>query len=341
MAIHKICYDKILPREFVREPNRRNLFVRLPDGRVRAILVSDKQWPDGTTLRVRFLGGTSDQHATVKSFAPHWSKHGNIKFDFNNAPDAEIRITFLDDGAWSYVGTDSRSIPLHAATMNFGWLDKGVVLHEFGHAIGLGHEHQNPVGGIQWNEEAVIRDLSGPPNFWDEAKIRHNVFAKYSLEQIKGTGFDRESIMLYAFPASWTLNGVGTSANEKLSRMDKDFIGSSKGYPFDREPDIVELPVIEATAVAAQIGQPGEEDLFKFNAATAGLYAVETEGPTDVMMKLFGPNSQTSLIAEDDDSGSGRNARITAELSPGTYLVQVRHFNLTGGTGPYSIRVSK
>ena len=70
--------------------------------------------------------------------------------------------------------------------MNFGWLDEAVVLHEFGHAIGLAHEHQNPDKGIKWNEDAVIRDLSGPPNNWDVATIRHNVLNKYAHDQING-----------------------------------------------------------------------------------------------------------------------------------------------------------
>ena len=43
--------------------------------------------------------------------------------------------------------------------MNLGFLDGGTAAHEFGHAIGLGHEHQNPAGGIEWNEEVVLRDL--------------------------------------------------------------------------------------------------------------------------------------------------------------------------------------
>jgi hypothetical protein len=54
-------------------------------------------------------------------------------------------------------------------------------------------------GGIQWIEAVVIRDLSGPPNFWDEQTIRHNVLKKYSSHQIRGTTFDAQSIMCYAF----------------------------------------------------------------------------------------------------------------------------------------------
>ncbi len=63
--------------------------------------------------------------------------------------------------------------------MNLGFLDGGTAAHEFGHAIGLGHEHQNPAGGIQWNEPVVLQNLAGPPNNWDEATIRHNVLNKY------------------------------------------------------------------------------------------------------------------------------------------------------------------
>src|SRR5918996_1323955 len=79
------------------------------------------------------------------------------------------------------------------------FLDGGTAAHEFGHAIGLAHEHQNPAGGIEWNEEVVLRDLSGPPNSWTPEQIRHNVLEKYRADQIRGTDFDRDSIMLYFF----------------------------------------------------------------------------------------------------------------------------------------------
>ena len=66
---------------------------------------------------------------------------------------------------------------------------------------------------------------------------------------------------------------------------------------------------------------------------------IDTLGRTDVVMKLFGPDNETALIAEDDDSGVGTNARISVELIPGSYYVQVRHYSRTGGTGDYTIKV--
>jgi len=286
------------------------------------------------------MGGTPAQQALAKEQAQWWTQHANLTFEFDNAPNAEIRITFdSSDGAWSYIGTDASSIPTNQPTMNLGFLDGGTAAHEFGHAIGLAHEHQNPAGGIEWNEEVVLRDLMGPPNNWTPDQTRHNVLNKYSTDQIRGTDFDRDSIMLYFFPDTWVKSGEGTKENDILSNLDKEFIASASAYP-RVAVQAVELGVNAAPA-PAKIGVPGEEDLFKFTVTSSGHHTIETDGQTDVLMKLFGPNSQTSMIAEDDDGGVGLNARIVADIIPGQYFVPIRHFNKARGTGSYSIRVSR
>ena len=119
----------------------------------------------------------------------------------------------------------------------------------------------------------------------------------------------------------------------------KAFIASIDGYPRDCCGGVAELGINAASSTSAAIGQPGEEDLFTFKVTRRGRHIIETGGQTDVVMKLFGPNSQTSLIAEDDDGGVGRNARIATRLIPGQYFVQIRHFNTARGTGSYSISV--
>jgi hypothetical protein len=299
---------------------------------------------NGSTLHVRFMGGTAADQAVAREQAGWWEKVANLKFAFDNAPSAEIRISFdKSDGAWSYIGTDCRGIPLNDATMNLGFLDGGTTAHEFGHAIGLAHEHQNPAGGIQWNEPVVIREMAKSPNFWDEQTTRHNILRKYSADQLNGTAFDPESIMLYFFPADWTLNGIATKANDVLSRIDRDFIAGAKMYPKTggTVSTATELKVNAARRTAASIGKMGEEDLFRFTAASDGRYVIDTRGPTDVVMKLFGPNSETALIAEDDDSGIDTNARIASTLIAGDYFVQVRHYNRASGMGDYTIRVRK
>ncbi len=329
--VKKICFDKILPSELLKPfPERR---VELARGNARAVFFVAKLWPNGSRIKIGFLGGNAQQHDMVKSIAPKWTDYANLTFDFTEVSEAQVRITFADDGAWSYVGTDALNISPSQATMNYGWLDQSVILHEFGHMLGMVHEHQNPIDNpIQWNREQVIEDLSGPPNYWDLPTIEHNIFERYSQTQINGSTFDPDSIMLYEFPASWTLNGVSTHSNDDLSELDRAF--ARMVYPPETEGP-VELPVL--TGTKGTIGQAGEEDLYTFTIVDTGTYTIETRGESDLVMTLYGPNDQ--MLAQNDDSGVGRNPRISRALEPGTYKVQVRHYNRSAGTGEYLISV--
>jgi hypothetical protein len=342
----KFCIDRVPPTKIM-EAQR---VMRMEDGNVRAIALKNKPWMNGSTLHVRFMEGTAREKAIAQEQASWWMEVANIRFVFDNARNAEIRIKFDEnDGAWSYIGTDCKWIPINEPTMNLGFLDGGTAAHEFGHAIGLAHEHQNPKGGIQWNEEVVIRELAKPPNSWPEEVTRHNVLNKYSADQILGTEFDPDSIMLYFFPASWTLNGIGTKQNDVLSRMDKEFVAGAMMYP-KTGPTISDAVKLTVNAepqprgnvelqTKGLIGKFGEEDLYTFTVESEGRYVIDTLGKGDVVMKLFGPDNETALIAEGDDSGVSANARISAELIPGTYYVQVRHFSRESGTGDHTINV--
>jgi hypothetical protein len=328
----KLCFDRLLPNDSI-------MPALALGGPAKAVIFFRKLWPNGSTLRVRFLEGTSEQQGLAMLQARWWSEHAKLRFVVSDATDAEIRVAFdPTDGAWSYIGTDCRSIPTDQPTMNLGFQDGGTSGHEFGHSIGLGHEHQNPEGGLLWNEAEVIRDLSGPPNRWTVEQIRHNVLERYSRDEVRGTQFDRDSIMLYAFPSRWTTNGVGTHENETLSSDDKSFIASM--YPQDTTEGPKRLTV-NGPAISDEIGQAGEEDLFAFSVGAPGRHVIETSGNTDVVMKLYGPNSKTNLLAEDDDGGEGLNPRIARPLLAGEYLVQLRHYNRNAGTGAYKIGVSR
>lgn len=203
--------------------------------------LTGKLWDDGRTVGVRFLDGSKTQKKTVQKYAEIWSEYADITFKFGGAAKSEIRVSFAaDPGSWSAVGTDcllKEFFPKSEPTMNFGWLDddtdedesRRVVLHEFGHALGAIHEHQNPKGGIKWNLAAVYKYFSGPPNNWSKEEIDFNVVQKYSEDQLNGSKYDPRSIMLYAFPAALIKGGKATAENTKLSPADKRWV--KKQYP--------------------------------------------------------------------------------------------------------------
>lgn len=117
---------------------------------------------------------------------------------------------------------------------------------------------------------------------------------------------------------------------------------STGAYSVSVRGGSVDIPVIQVNgpAVPGNIGAPNESALYTFNTGVAGLHTIETAGNTDTVVTLFGPNSQTLFIAEDDDSGPGSNSRIVTALAPGDYYVRIRHYRPTG-TGPYSISVRR
>ena len=86
------------------------------------------------------------------------------------------------------------------------------------------------------------------------------------------------------------------------------------------------------------IASPGEIDRYQFSVADAGTHAVETHGPTDVVMYLAGPDNPQRLIAVNDDGGEGRNARLAVFLPAATYYVYVVHYSAEA-SGPYEILV--
>jgi hypothetical protein len=210
-------------------------------GNERAALLNEFKWPANSEIRVRFLEGDPDLLKRVQGVAEEWTgtEMANLTLTFVFDGDAEVRVAFEPgDGSWSYLGTMAQQIPVTERTMNFGWLTpaspddevRRVVLHEFGHALGLIHEHQNPDAPIQWNRAAVIADLSGPPNNWDEATIEHNIFERYDPATLTTTPTDKESIMMYAIPATWTTDGFSADLNDELSGTDREFIRAA--YPW-------------------------------------------------------------------------------------------------------------
>ena len=107
----------------------------------------------------------------VANVAKEWQAEDNsVRFDFGkpgkrrtcqpeNGKEMQIRVSFSQDGYWSQLGQNSVVfVDQKEPSLNLGGFmnvspdqlsdyEIGTIRHEFGHALGIEHEHQNPKGG--------------------------------------------------------------------------------------------------------------------------------------------------------------------------------------------------
>lgn len=173
----------------------------------------------------------------------------------NGGKGLDILISFrgASDEAWSELGIQSKSATSNGqASMTLGWLDDGspsaayppggsgsVVIHEFGHALGLIHEHQNPCGTpINWvwnptpNSAGQVTDDNSPGlrtikagTGWDAQTIYEQIINLEKSPSLYGGAYDPTSVMHYFFDKSWTKDGRGGNMlNLKISPTDAAFV---------------------------------------------------------------------------------------------------------------------
>lgn len=205
-----------------------------------AVAIRSKYWEKGRALRIFFTSGSVSQISEMKKVIKELLDPLSLSAEYVDSADmSEIRIGFMAGyGSWSYLGTDCMLIPKNEQTLNIGWSGKDVMYHEFGHTLNLAHEHQNPKGGIVWDEKKVIADLSGAPNNWTIEEIRYNVLNRLNINQVDATDFDKESIMLYYFPNSWTIGDFQTNDNLMPSKTDRAFLLEQYGEIDVTAPEI-------------------------------------------------------------------------------------------------------
>lgn len=231
-------------------------------------------------ITVCFMDGNANAWKQIQSVASQWTDGLLISFDFGTDQlrkcvankHSDIRVTFEGSGNWSYVGTKAKFIDEKSPTLGVASLgggstfsedQKATVLHEFGHALGLEHEHQSPVADCesQFNWNYLYKWLGALG--WDKAKVDLNM-RKLTQNSDEGglyaTPFDNKSIMLYSLPKQVFLGDKAScfipQKNLSISEVDRQTIATV--YPKEANAPASSLQDIDP-AVLDSIQYLGEQ----------------------------------------------------------------------------------
>jgi len=233
-------------------------------------------WNVGAKIKIAFVGGDKTAREFVKKTAAEWLKYANVEFFYTseaNSSDVRISISNLPGENYSFLGIACRNVPKNEPTMRLS-LPKGeavaqkrrIVLHEFGHMLGLPSENQNPnsndqinwdkfyqIASQQWGMNKTQVDFNFRPTSGAIGKI------------LAGKTFDPDSIMMHWIPPEALNSPVKVSKDrgfpDVLSAGDQEFI--SQIYP--RESPVVTI----AQRLIRSTTNPKTKEALKAPAAQA------------------------------------------------------------------------
>lgn len=294
---------------------------------------------------------------------------GNTIYISNSAASGRLRKstdggrTWTSTGSHSCCGTKSLEVGVAAGIVYVAYFEvpdffSGIARSTNGGASwarfdsGLPSDMDNYVitssgGSVFASGDQGIYRLASGSSVWTWAAAGLGSSNVRDLDPAGSTLFAATAAGVY----SSTNNGQSWSAqNSGLTDLDVSALaaGGGKLYAAHRSGiqrrDLAGSPggIVDLTVggpwVRGTIAKNGEQDWYRFTVSATAEHVVETElgTLTDTHLSLYGPSSQTLLIAQNDNA-DGRASRIRRSLAPGTYYAKVRAAG-TSQTGAYRIR---
>ncbi len=290
----------------------------------------DKMWAPGRPLRVAFPPNTPQKTAdAILEVARMWTQNANVALvDVDNHhgsplgyPAAEIRIWFDVERNASLIGGTGARLSLYRPTMMLNDLDKKdpnsddfrrVVLHEFGHALGLLHEHQSPDAAFNWQLSEILAYASQHWG-WNADDVARNITTPAAEDEVVWSLYDDSSIMHYKIPSNWVTPEKVYNLTTTLSDIDLAFARAM--YPFPDDPTMI---------IDLAVGQMRPGMLERQTAQVYRTVAVDGAMQTGFKILLGTLDARVDLLDDvgntlDEASGNSQLS-VAATVPPGSTL---------------------
>ncbi len=200
----------------------------------RAIGNWQKFWGHGRVLTISLMENLPvNLKQRIERLIRQWEPATNLTFKFVDGVAGEIRISTTGDVSNSYLGTDALLVPSDLPTLRLGIAPDHAefdptVLHEFGHALGMQHEHQHPAANIPWDVPKVY-EYFNLHHQWTKEDVDNNLFNTFDTNTSLNGPYDKTSIMHYVIPNELTVGDWQAGLNTKISKLDRR--NMRKAYP--------------------------------------------------------------------------------------------------------------
>ncbi|NWD24949.1 peptidase M12A astacin [Pseudomonas yamanorum] len=193
----------------------------------RGIADPDTIWPSGTLTVGLDIQNKKSEHVIKQAICEWIRETPSLNVRFVEGNNGQIRISDDPDikGNWSALGADANNWDKSEPTMHLDRTDNtkdlySNALHEFGHALGLKHEHQHPDAKTDWDEAEVARRAEN--RGYPVDLVLDSAFNKFSATDSKVTPYDPNSVMHYELPENDDLSKKTMfHVKDKLSEGDK------------------------------------------------------------------------------------------------------------------------
>ena len=174
--------------------------------------------------------------------------------------------------------------------------------------------------------------LAGPPG--SRINIIKSEAGRLQAEAIFPETINDGFAKLYLFPAGDRLTpvasfdvSVGTASGQGRAAPPDEHNGSTGNA-------VLLLPPGATRAhIGGQIRAANDVELYALRVSQPGTLAIRSHGSSDVTAQLM--DGHGNPVASNDDDGDGYNFGIQSQVSPGKYMLSVRH--CCGGGGNYQI----